>query len=115
VVRRAPAPTQIEARLRHLSPAERRAVARFQARLERDLPGCVERLILYGSKARGDARPGSDMDLLLVVPQATDEVRKAVRDITADILMDEGMWPSSRRYWKRQRIDFWGHLCHSIN
>jgi hypothetical protein len=55
------------------------------------------------------------MDLLLVVPQATDEVRKAVRDITADILMDEVMWPSSRRYWKRQRIDFWGHLCHSIN
>jgi predicted nucleotidyltransferase len=30
-----------------------------------------ERLVLFGSRARGDARPDSDIDLLVVMPQPT--------------------------------------------
>lgn len=32
-----------------------------------------EQVWLFGSRARGDARPGSDWDLLVVVPDATNE------------------------------------------
>ena len=31
----------------------------------------TKRLLLFGSRARGDARPDSDIDVLVVTPQAT--------------------------------------------
>jgi predicted nucleotidyltransferase len=46
-----------------------------------------ERIILFGSHVRGDARPDSDVDLLVVMPIKSSkretqlEVRKALRDI----------------------------------
>ena len=50
-----------------LSPTEQKAVDEFRARLKEILPnGGLKSLILYGSKARGDARRGSDVDLLVV-------------------------------------------------
>jgi predicted nucleotidyltransferase len=38
------------------------------------------RIILFGSQARGDAAPGSDVDLLVVLPEVIDK-RKAAIDI----------------------------------
>ena len=45
------------------------------------------RIILFGSHARGDARPDSDVDLLVVLPEAPDKRRvnvamlRALRDL----------------------------------
>jgi len=50
-----------------LTPTERKAIDELRARLKEILPnGGLKSLILYGSKARGDARRGSDVDLLVV-------------------------------------------------
>ncbi len=38
-----------------------------------------ERIILFGSAARGRMTPGSDLDLLVVVPPPVDRVRTAAR------------------------------------
>ena len=38
------------------------------------LPSNVEALMIYGSRARGDARPDSDLDVLAVVPSRTRSV-----------------------------------------
>lgn len=38
----------------------------------------VERIVLFGSRARGDARPDSDWDFLVVMPSTT---RRAARGI----------------------------------
>ena len=40
---------------------------------------CPERVYLFGSKARGDAGPDSDYDLLLVVPDDAPQERRASR------------------------------------
>lgn len=68
------------------------------ARLPEFLPDAVQRLaheldplqiILFGSWARGDARPDSDLDLLIVVPSIQDKrqltlrAMRALRDLPA--------------------------------
>ncbi|MFH1743356.1 MAG: nucleotidyltransferase domain-containing protein [bacterium] len=54
-----------------------------------------ERIILFGSQARGDVSPGSDVDLLVVFPQVSDkrrmciEIRRALAEfpVCKDILV----------------------------
>lgn len=53
------------------------------------------KVILFGSRARGGAHPDSDVDLLVVLPQAPDprrsavEIRRALKDVpvSKDVLV----------------------------
>ena len=57
--------------VRDLLPTiRRRLVSRFRP----------ERIVVFGSQARGDATQHSDLDLLVVVPDKTD-IRSATRDM----------------------------------
>lgn len=55
-----------EDKLGHLTERERAALASLLERLRRECPGLVQRVLLFGSKARGDGDPESDFDLLIV-------------------------------------------------
>ncbi|MBI5609888.1 MAG: nucleotidyltransferase domain-containing protein [Deltaproteobacteria bacterium] len=46
-------------------------------RIRRALPQ-VRQVLLFGSQARGDATPDSDIDLLLIVPDGEDRIAAAV-------------------------------------
>jgi len=72
-----------------LQPDELRAVEEFKRRLLAELPGQVKDIILFGSKVRGDAHPGSDIDLLVIVDRKTPEVDDVISEITADILLEK--------------------------
>lgn len=66
-----------------LTEAERRSIQGAARVLKSKLP--VARVILFGSKARGDARPDSDIDLLVLT---SCPVTTGLRDKIADYLFE---------------------------
>lgn len=71
-----------------LSRIEAKAIQDFRARLKEILlQGELKSLILYGSKARGDAHPWSDLDLLIVYDATRGDKQDAIWDIRNDIMI----------------------------
>ena len=50
----------------------------------------IEAVYLFGSRSRGDFRPDSDYDLLVVVRKRTKDLRDGLYDAVLDILLDTG-------------------------
>jgi predicted nucleotidyltransferase len=67
-----------------LSQRESDALREFSARIRAALGSNLQELRLFGSKARGDSRPDSDLDVLVVV---TDD-RVRAEDLAIDIAFD---------------------------
>jgi uncharacterized protein (UPF0332 family)/predicted nucleotidyltransferase len=72
------------ARVPHLTADEREEVAQLLKRLQAECGQDVYRVILYGSKARGDAAVESDVDLLIVTKDGLDCVKHAVEDFKSE-------------------------------
>ncbi len=70
-----------------------------------------ERIILFGSMARGDVNPNSDLDLLIVMPDGTNhrETTVAVYDILRDLTT-----PTDIVVTTPTEIAEWGHLVGTI-
>ena len=62
-----------------LTPAEQAWLDEYRQTLARDYPGLVHDILIFGSKARGDAGPDSDLDVLVVLNQADRRTKRGVR------------------------------------
>jgi predicted nucleotidyltransferase len=72
---------------------------RFRAALD-DLYGDrIERVVLFGSRARGDAHETSDYDIAVFLKDLSDRWREFHRlaDLRTDILADTGIFMEPRR------------------
>lgn len=65
-------------------------VTRYATEVRRCLGARVRAIVLFGSRARGDARDGSDYDMLLVLDRRTPDARTVVLEIERDILDRHG-------------------------
>ncbi|HMQ52302.1 MAG TPA: nucleotidyltransferase domain-containing protein [Anaerolineae bacterium] len=108
----------------------------YRRRLLEALPGEIERLILFGSYARGDARSESDIDVLVVVnwPQErlpdgfyasfySDPRWQKIVDIATDMMLEKSVFISPTVFSKyrmteplpllhqikREGIELWPH------
>ena len=72
-----------------LTPLEQNLVAEFSRRV-RDCKG--ERIVdmrVFGSRARGQAREDSDLDILVLLDEATVKDKREISDIATDIFLEQ--------------------------
>ena len=91
---------------RIIDPATRRSVDLFLALIAGDYP--IAEAWLYGSRARGDARPESDADLAIVLeaPKGrTSPVATAMAGPAYDVMLETGIFISPIPIWKEDWHD----------
>jgi len=80
----------------------------YREALDKKHPGAVHEMLIYGSKARGQAHAESDLDVLLIVKNEAGTLKRELRRIgyllaaTADVLPSilaytQEEWESRRR------------------
>jgi len=67
----------------------REALTLYRARLERELPGRLCQMTLFGSHARGEANEDSDIDVLVVLERATHAERARAIDVGGTIGLEQ--------------------------
>jgi uncharacterized protein len=74
-----------------LSPLEIMAIGAFTRSVRGRFGARVERLSLFGSRARGEGRDDSDLDLFIAIRGMTRDDRREVLDAAADVGVEYGL------------------------
>ena len=64
-----------------LTAEERGWLDAYRAALNKKHPGTVHEILIYGSKARGQAHSESDLDVLLIVKNGSGKLKRDLRRI----------------------------------
>lgn len=62
-----------------LEPPEQDWLEAYKKALEREYPGVVQRIIVYGSKARGNAHEDSDIDIVMLMRDDAGRIEEDIR------------------------------------
>jgi uncharacterized protein len=75
-----------------MAKIENPTLRRFRAELDKVYGDKIERVVLFGSRARGDARSDSDYDIAVFLKELTifDKEAEQIARIEIDILNDTG-------------------------
>jgi len=60
----------------------------FRKRLSSDLANHITRLIVFGSRAKGEAAEDSDLDVIAIVDEKNSAIEKSLEDIAYRIMWD---------------------------
>lgn len=74
-----------------LNKIEKQSVMEFRGRLLNKLGKEVISVRLFGSKARGDFRKDSDIDLLVILRNTSSKKKDIIYDIASEILLSSGI------------------------
>ena len=77
---------------------ERILLDEYQQALVEQRPGAVLRMLVYGSKARGDAHEDSDIDVLLVLKNEARRLKRPLSHIGYDLAATSYAVPSIMAY-----------------
>jgi len=90
-----------------LHPEEQIWLDEYRKALVDRHPHAVEKMLLYGSKARGDAHEDSDIDVLLIVKDEAVDLKRALRRIGYGLAATSYAVPSILAYtegeWKQRK------------
>jgi predicted nucleotidyltransferase len=68
-------------------------VEELKRRLPSDVMCHIRRMVLYGSRARGEATEDSDLDLVALVDEKTPVIEQKLDDITYKLMWDNDFKP----------------------
>ena len=71
-----------------MNDRDNRMVAEFRKRLPDDIKSQLRAILVYGSRARGDATVDSDLDVVALVENKTPEIERKLHDIAYDVMWD---------------------------
>lgn len=85
-----------------LTDAEQAWLAAYRKALEQKHPGAVHELLIYGSKARGQAHAESDLDVLLIVKDKAGTQKRELRRIGYLLAATTDVLPSILAYTQEE-------------
>jgi predicted nucleotidyltransferase len=101
----------------NLNEKERQAIGAFIHRLNERFPGEILQVTLFGSKARGDSGPYSDIDILITVKEESWPLRGEISTVAADVSLEYDVLIGPRviglERWDRMKRDGFS-LYHNI-
>jgi predicted nucleotidyltransferase len=77
-----------------ITPVEREWLDAYRELLEQRYPQLVKDLIVFGSKARGDAGPDSDLDILVIIGHGDHRVKREISSPGYDLSIGTEIVPS---------------------
>ena len=90
-----------------LTREERAWLHDYRKAIEGKHPGVVHEMLIYGSKARGQAHAESDLDVLLVITNEAGGLKKKLRRIGYLLAATSNVFPSILAYtqeeWESRR------------
>ena len=74
--------------LDYFSEVEKKIVRSYVKELKNRMGNEIVKIVLFGSKVRGDFNQESDIDIFVLVREKTQDIRDRIGDLTADYIFD---------------------------
>lgn len=93
----------------HLNPDEHEWLVTYRHILSQQFPGLILDIIIFGSKARGDDREDSDLDILVLIKDGDWLVKRKICDPGYELSLETDLVPSIQVYtneeWLQMKQD----------
>ncbi len=76
-----------------MNEKDKALIGEFKNRLSSDLKAHLKQIIIYGSRAKGDAPEDSDLDVIALVEHKTPELERELDDIVYQVMWDHDFRP----------------------
>lgn len=72
---------------------DRALIEELKNMLPSDVMGHLRKIIIFGSRVRGEATEDSDLDVVVLVDEKTPEIEKSLEDVAYQVMWDHDFRP----------------------